>query len=204
MIGRLTGRLLACSPGRLLLDVSGVGYDVRIPLSTFYAIAPGQPDSEVSLSVHTHVREDALELFGFSTDDERFAFETLIGISGVGPRLALAILSGIGVVELRAAVVDQDRARLQKIPGVGKKTAERLLLELRDKLADRAEAGHAPGAAASAAGRPGYEPDAVSALVNLGYTPDVARRAVDRALEQAGSDVTLEAVLRAALGSLVR
>ncbi len=208
MIGRLTGRVLACSPGRVLLDVAGVGYDVHIPLSTYYTLSRDCATA-VSLHVHTHVREEALQLFGFASQDERIVFELLIGISGVGPKLALAILSGIGVDELFETVRGQDRGRLQKIPGVGKKTAERLLLELRDKLPDdlrsKSSVGvHSQGAVA-ASDLAGLRPDAISALVNLGYSRDAAGRAVDRATENRDpADLTLEQVLRAALASLVR
>ncbi len=208
MIGRLTGQVLACSPGRVLLDVAGVGYDLHIPLSTYYTLAR-ESETAVSLHVHTHVREEALQLFGFASQEERAVFGLLIGISGVGPKLALAILSGIGVDDLIQTVREQDQGRLQKIPGVGKKTAERLLLELRDKLRDdlRSESivgGHPQGAAA-AAELAGLRPDAISALVNLGYSRDAAGRAVDRATENQGpAELTLEQVLRAALAGLVR
>jgi Holliday junction DNA helicase RuvA len=205
MIGQLTGKILDCTPGQVLLDVTGVGYDVRIPLSTFYALSAGE-GSVVSLHVHTHVREDALQLYGFASRDERSAFALLIGISGVGPKMALAILSGIGVEELRESVHRQDRCRLQKIPGVGKKTAERLLLELRDRLGTGS--GHPEGdrpTGGDGHGEPvGLRADAISALVNLGYSRDVARRAVERAVADRGPSATLESVLRAALASLVR
>jgi Holliday junction DNA helicase RuvA len=205
MIGRLTGKILARAPGHVLLDVSGVGYDVRIPLSTFYALSKGE-GSVASLHVHTHVREDALQLYGFASRDERSVFALLIGISGVGPKMALAILSGIGVEELRESVRHQDRHRLQKIPGVGKKTAERLLLELRDKMgveSGRPEHGRPTGEGGDGESA-GLRPDAISALVNLGYSRDVARRAVERAVAERGVAMTLESVLRAALASLVR
>jgi Holliday junction DNA helicase RuvA len=195
MIGRLTGTVISCAPDRVLLDVAGVGYEVSIPLSTFYSL-PRESGARASLRIHTHVREDALQLYGFASHEERAAFELLIGISGVGPRMALGILSGIGAGELRTTVAQQDRARLQKIPGVGKKTAERLLLELRDKMEAAAPA--AAGAAQS------LRPDAISALVNLGYSKDVAERAVDRALERPESGDDLEGLLRTALGGLVR
>jgi Holliday junction DNA helicase RuvA len=205
MIGQLTGKILACNPGHVLLDVTGVGYDVHIPLSTFYALSAGE-GSVVSLHVHTHVREDALQLYGFASRDERSVFALLIGISGVGPKMALAILSGIGVEELRESVRHQDRCRLQKIPGVGKKTAERLLLELRDKLG--AESGGAeydrPTGGDADREPAGLRTDAISALVNLGYSRDVASRAVERAAAGRGPTTTLESVLRAALASLVR
>ena len=200
MIGQLTGKVVSRAPDRVVVDVSGVGYDLRIPLSTFYAL-PRDAGSLVSLQVHTHVREDALQLYGFSSRDERAAFELLIGISGVGPRMALAILSGMEVAELRATVVQRDRGRLQKIPGVGKKTAERLLLELRDKMPDTVEA-----AGSDTGPEPGHglRPDAISALVNLGYSRTVADRAVERALGEPRGSGNLEGVLRAALAGLVR
>lgn len=203
MIGRLRGTVAACGPGHLLLDVGGVGYAVQIPLSTFYALS-AEAGAEAVLHVHTHVREDALQLFGFATLEERSAFELLIGISGVGPKLALAILSGIGVDELRQAVTQQDRPRLQQIPGVGKKTAERVLLELRDKMAveDRAEA--RAGRAAGAGRDEEIREDALSALVNLGFTKEKATRAVDRALERLDDEPGLERLLKASLGRLVR
>jgi len=200
MIGRLTGKIVRCSPDQVLLDVAGVGYEVRIPLSTFYILSAGAREG-VSLNVHTHVREDALQLYGFASSDERQAFEQLISISGVGPRLALAFLSGIGTEELRAAVVRRDRERLQRIPGVGKKTADRVLLELRDKMGTdeidaRPEDEGDPGSSA-------VRGDAVSALVNLGYSRQVASRAVGNALD---GDPTgsLEAVLKAALAGVLR
>ncbi len=201
MIGRLSGKLLGISPDRILLDVAGVGYDVQIPLSTFYGL-PGANGSEVSLHIHTHVREDALQLFGFGSGEERSTFEQLIAISGVGPRMALAILSGIGVDELRRTVVRQDRARLQKIPGVGKKTAERLLLELRDKMKIDVAPADDGGSVAPLSG--GLQTDAHSALVNLGYADQVADRAVRTAIKDAGADAGLESVLKRALSSLVR
>ncbi len=201
MIGRLSGKLLTITPDRVLLDVAGVGYDVQIPLSTFYGL-PGAGGSKVSLYIHTHVREDTLQLFGFGSGEERSTFEQLIAISGVGPRMALAILSGIGVDELRTTVYHQDRPRLQKIPGVGKKTAERLLLELRDKMKIEvapADDGDPTGPAAG-----GLQTDAHSALVNLGYAAPVADRAVRAAIKDAGPDAGLESVLKRALSSLVR
>ena len=210
MIGRLTGRLVECSPEQVLLEVAGVGYLLQIPLSTYYALSGGDGSNAgqaVSLHVHTHVREDALRLFGFAVREEREVFELLIGISGVGPRMALAILSGIGAGELRQAVLAQDRGRLEQIPGIGKKTAERLLLELRDRLARgpgrRAAPGAAPGPGGTGPGE--LRDDAVSALVNLGYKRERADRAVTGAIERLPvEEASLEAVLRAALGGLVR
>ena len=133
MIGRLSGLLLDARPDEVLLDVSGVGYRVHIPLSTFYRLSP-PPPVPIALHVHTHVREDAIQLFGFWTAAERQAFLRLIAISGIGPRLALAVLSGIGAEDLDRAVRDADRGMLERIPGIGRKTAERMLLELRDGL----------------------------------------------------------------------
>jgi holliday junction DNA helicase RuvA len=209
MIGRLTGVLLECRPDHVLLDVAGVGYELEIPLSTYYALAAGDGRPR-TLHVHTHVREDALQLFGFGTGEEKRTFEMLIGIRGVGPRLALAFLSGIGVEELRQAVLREDRARLEKIPGVGRKTAERVLLELRDRLSGPGRGRR--GAAATLAVEPAQAPtapqldlreDALSALVNLGYTRDAAGRAVDRVLGGSRPERwTLEFLLRSALGEL--
>jgi Holliday junction DNA helicase RuvA len=209
VIGRLTGTLVECAPAEVLLDVAGVGYRVHIPLSTFYELS-GRADGKVSLHVHTHVREDALQLFGFATEDERTAFVRFLSVSGVGPKLALAVLSGIGVRELERAVVEGDRERLQRIPGVGRKTAERLLLELRDKLGVEAPGGAAAGARAAAGGTaaPTAEDrlagDAASALVNLGFSRQAADKAVAAALEEQGADATLETAIRDALARLVR
>ena len=205
MIGRLTGTVLECSPGQVLMDVAGVGYTVAIPLGTFYALCDEPRDRPVSLHVHTHVREDALQLYGFADHDERTAFEQLIGISGVGPRLALAILSGIGARELVGAVRTKDRDRLCRIPGVGRKTAERLLLELGDKLGALAEdeVSVAAGAESARAGATGLRPDAVSALLNLGYPRQAASRAVEGALEHLDGEVRLETLLRTALARIV-
>jgi len=201
VIGRLTGKVVHCRPDELLLDVAGVGYEVRIPLSTFYVLSSGGSES-ASVHVHTHVREDALQLYGFATRDERAAFCQLISISGVGPRLALATLSGIGVDELRAAVIQRDLKRLQSIPGIGKKTAERVLLELRDKMGVGASNQPAVGDDDPAL-RPGVDTDAVSALTNLGYSQQIASRAVGQVVESR-PDAGLEIILKEALASLVR
>jgi Holliday junction DNA helicase RuvA len=132
MIGFLRGRVLEKQPNRVLVDVNGVGYEVFIPLSTFYEV--GDEGAEVALRIHTHVREDALQLFGFLTVLERQMFERLITVSGIGPKLAIAVLSGLETRDLLAAVQRADIARLTTIPGVGKKTAERIVLELKDRL----------------------------------------------------------------------
>jgi Holliday junction DNA helicase RuvA len=203
MIGRLAGVLVECTPGAVLLDVGGVGYRLQIPLSTFYRIATAAGSGAV-LHVHTHVREDALSLFGFATPDELETFQRLISVSGVGPKLALAVLSGIDGEGLRAAVTVGDRAKLERIPGVGRKTAERILLELRET--PRAGRGRklAPPSGPPADARGSVRSDAVSALVNLGYAGDPAERAVDAALADPGIEPRLEIVLRAALRGLVR
>jgi Holliday junction DNA helicase RuvA len=208
MIGRLTGRVVECKPDHVILDVAGVGYYLQIPLSTYYSLCE-QPESTATLQVHTHVREDALNLYGFLDGAEKETFELLIGISGIGPRVALAFLSGIGVDELHASIRGQDAARLQKIPGVGKKTAERVLLELKDRVAAGRQAegapDYSPGAESPATGRDrrvDMHEDAISALVNLGYAPDTARRAVDRAQQACTGVVTLEGLLKTALGRL--
>ena len=205
MIGRLTGFIVECEPTSLLLEVGGVGYALDIPLSTFYVLA-GRTEPAVSLFVHTHVREDALQLFGFATKEERAMFEMLVGITGVGPRLALAILSGIGVRELREAITLKDRIRLQKIPGVGKKTAERLLLELREKVAAMETQEAAAGAEGASGGTEEdvRREDALSALMNLGYSRSVATDAVDNALENISLEAGLEPLLKSALGMLFR
>ena len=208
MIGRLTGTVEECRPGQLLLDVGGVGYALHIPLSTFYALS-GQENGAATLHVHTHVREDAIQLYGFISSDDRWVFEQFLAISGVGPKLALGILSGIEVEALREAVRGEDLARLQSIPGVGRKTAERLILELRDRLFDPQGQAKGPDpavtvpAASPGPGRPQLREDAVSALVNLGYTPKASRKAVDAAVDQDDAS-SLEDVLRRALSSLVR
>jgi Holliday junction DNA helicase RuvA len=205
MIARLTGSLIERAPNHVLIDVGGVGYEVRISLATFYALAShdGEP---VSVWTYTHVREDVLALYGFHDLAEKEMFERLIAISGVGPRIALAILSGIGVTELHLAVRQQDRARLERIPGVGKKTAARLLLELRDKLLPKDVADDAERAALVAAdgSETGLHADARSALVNLGYQPAVADRAVAKAAAGQGEDASLESLLKAALRGLMR
>jgi Holliday junction DNA helicase RuvA len=182
VIAQVRGRLLRKEPQEAVVDVGGVGYRVAIPLSTFYRI--GEPGIEVTLLTHTHVREDALALFGFLTETEQALFERLIAVSGVGPKLALSILSGIEAPDLVAALRSSDVIRLTRIPGVGKKTAERLVLELKDKVQGLA-ASEAEAPAASPAGS--AKEDLVSALVHLGYSRPEAERGVDRALKEDGT-----------------
>jgi holliday junction DNA helicase RuvA len=190
MIGSLRGTLLEKRPNQVLLDVGGVGYQVQIPLSTFAGL--GALRAEATLLIHTHVREDQLALYGFVTSREKHCFELLISASGVGPSLALKILSGMGLEQLVPAIRDGDIAQLVRIPGVGRKTAERMVVELRDKLAvvDVPEEGRP-------ATRSQVESDAASALVNLGYDA----RTVDNAIEKAraGGNGDFESLLRAAL-----
>ena len=200
MIARLRGKLLEKQPNRIVVDVGGVGYDVAVPLSTFYGL--GEAGADVALRVHTHVREDALALYGFATALELDLFERLIGISGIGPKLALAVLSGIEVADLVRAVYVGDVARLTAIPGVGKKTAERIGLELKDKL-PKTMAGELTSDTDS--GVPGGEMrrDLLSALLNLGYHRPLAEKAVDAALARMTSP-TFESALKQALRELAR
>jgi Holliday junction DNA helicase RuvA len=194
MIGHLRGRLVDKRPNVVLVDVGGVGYQVSIPLSTFYAL--GDLHDEVTLLIHTHLREDSIALYGFLTSREKHFFEMLISASGVGPTLALKILSGMSVDDLVPAIRRGDLAQLVRIPGVGKKTAERIVVELRDKLA----AMEAVQEAAPTT-RTGLEADVASALLNLGYD----RRAAEKATEEAqrdGAGKTFEALLKATLQQL--
>lgn len=198
MIACLQGALLEKSPSRLIVNVGGVGYDVQVPLSTFYVI--GDPGAQVTLRVHTHVREDVIALYGFATPLEQLLFEKLITISGIGPKLALAVLSGIEPSELVRAIRLQDVARLMAIPGVGKKTAERIGLELKDRLpAGLAGAGPAsPGAAPADR----FRDDLLSALLNLGYQRGAAEKAIERAVRPGVEfEQALRDVLRALMGS---
>ena len=200
MIAALRGRLAAKQPNRIIVDVGGVGYDVAVPLSTYYKL--GEPGSDVALRVHTHVREDTLALYGFSTALELQVFERLIGISGIGPKLALAVLSGIDVADLVRAVQTGDVGRMTAIPGIGKKTAERIGLELKDKLPKGIIDESAAGAEAAAPGRE-LRQDLLSALLNLGYHRPLAEKAVEAALARVESPA-FETVLRQALRELAR
>jgi Holliday junction DNA helicase RuvA len=200
MIGSLRGQLAEKQPNRLVVDVQGVGYELQVPLSTFYGL--GEVGADVSLRVHTHVREDALALFGFATRLELDLFERLISISGVGPRLALAVLSGIEPPELIRAVRAGDVARLTKIPGVGKKTAERIGLELKDRL----PAGLDIATDAEDVDQTNGElrDDVLSALLNLGYHRPLAERAVGAALKSRAGSEGFEHALRQALRELAK
>jgi Holliday junction DNA helicase RuvA len=198
MIAFLRGRVLDKQPNRIIVDVQGVGYEVQVPLSTYYDI--GDAGAEVSLRVHTHVREEALQLYGFLTPLEQQMFERLIAISGIGPKLAIAVLSGIETRELVTAVQRADVARLTGVPGIGRKTAERIVLELKDRLAHMV----APvGAGAGAAAGDQLRDDLLSALQNLGYHRPAAEKAVDSTLRASGAP-SFEQALRSALRELMR
>jgi Holliday junction DNA helicase RuvA len=196
MIGQLRGRLAGKRPNQLLVDVGGVGYLVQVPLSTYATL--GELHTEVTLLIHTHVREDALALYGFLSSREKHFFEMLLSASGVGPTLALKILSGMNVEELVPAIRTGDLARLTRIPGVGRKTAERIVVELKDKLdAVVVEAAEKPAPSSPA----GVEADVISALVNLGYDARTAESAVAEARREAGAG-NFEKLLRSALQTL--
>jgi holliday junction DNA helicase RuvA len=199
MIGFLRGLVLEKHPNRVIIDVGGVGYDVFVPLSTFYTT--GDEGSEIALRVHTHVREDQLALFGFATPLELTVFERLIAISGIGPKLALAVLSGMEPRDLVGAIQRGDVARLTGIPGVGKKTAERIVLELRDKLPKAIEAVATGGPAPAPADA--LRDDLVSALINLGYHRPSIDKTLDRVLKDDETQ-RFEDVLRTALKDLSR
>ena len=199
MIGFLRGRVADRQPNTLIVDVQGVGYEVHVPLSTFYEV--GEVGADITLRIHTHVREDALQLYGFLTELERQLFERLIGISGIGPKLAIAVLSGMDPREVLSAVQRGDVARLTGIPGIGKKTSERIVLELKDRL-NHLTVG-APVGAVHANGADRLRGDLLSALQNLGYHRPQAEKAIDSSL-QTMSDPTFEQALKAALRELVR
>jgi Holliday junction DNA helicase RuvA len=199
MIAHLRGRLLEKHPNRVIVDVQGVGYEALVPLSTFYEMP--DPGDEVSLRVHTHVREDALLLYGFATLLELQLFERLISVSQIGPKLALAVLSGIEPNDLITAVKLNDVARLTAIPGVGKKTAERIGLELKDKMAAFLPAEGAAVTPATAS--ESLRTDVLSALINLGYHRPLAEKAVDTAVK-AGNASSFEQTLKLALRELAR
>jgi Holliday junction DNA helicase RuvA len=204
VIGRLTGRIVAQeADGSVVVDVGGVGYEVLLPLGT---LGRARPDDagRVTLWVHTHVREDALSLFGFADEGERFAFRMLLGVSNVGPKIAVAVLGALPAAELARAVARQDLASMKGIPGVGKKIAERLLLELRDKLPQVLPVGAmvAPAAAAPRRGTPGEE-RLRSALTGMGFKPSEAEHAVTTLGEKVDTS-PIEIVVKEALALLAR
>ncbi|MBX3283328.1 MAG: Holliday junction branch migration protein RuvA [Acidobacteria bacterium] len=202
MIAHLSGKLLEKNATHVIVDVAGVGYEVNIPLSTFYEL--GDEGGDVSLRIYTHVREDAIQLFGFSTPRERDLYLKVISVQGIGPKLGITVLSGIGVDELVRAVKGNDLARLTSIPGIGRKTAERLVIDLRDKVGELAlaDGGSTASSANATSGDENFD-DALSALVNLGYQRAVA----EKALSTARSDVTeptVQKLLRRALQLLAK
>lgn len=202
MIGFLSGKILEKNANTVLVDVGGVGYEVTIPLSTFYEL--GEIGSNVSLRIFTHVREDALQLFGFKTERERDLYLKLISVQGIGAKSGITMLSGMSADEIVAAIRTNNLARLTAIPGVGKKTAERLVVELRDKIAELS----VTAAAASATGEPSSGTDAIfddalSALVNLGYQRNAAEKALQESARE-GTELTVQKLLRSALQRLAK
>lgn len=196
MIARLNGKLAHKSPGHLILDVCGVGYSITVSLNTFSFLPENGED--LTLLIHTYVREDTFTLYGFTSEEEKLLFTRLIAVSGVGPKVALAILSGIPPAQLAGAIISEDKERLNAIPGVGKKTAERIIIDLKDKLAK--EPLHIGLAKSPCSLPPAYD-DALSALTNLGYTKQAAEKAL-RKLDWS-ENVQLEAAIRNALKELV-
>ena len=207
MIAHLSGTLLSKEPNAVILDVGGVGYEVTIPISTFYDLEDA--GSNVKLRIYTHVREDALQLYGFKTLRERELFMRLISVSGIGPRLGITLLSGMTADEMIASIRTNNLARLTLIPGVGRKTAERLVMELRDKVASLSspeleeELGAAAAGGASVATGDALHSDVLSALLNLGYQRGSAEKAVASALDE-GGDVSVESILRRSLRKLAK
>ena len=197
MIASINGTLTFKSPGHITVEVSGVGYRIFIPLSTFYELS--DEGTMVRLHIYTAVREDAIHLFGFCTSEEKQLFEVLLTVNGIGPRLALGLLSGITPRDFIGAVFTEDRTTLTRIPGVGKKMAERIILELRDKLV-RLDAAAAGGAIKDKA-RPmdALRDDALSALVNLGYKKSTAKTILDRVFDDSPGVMSLEEALKKAL-----
>jgi Holliday junction DNA helicase RuvA len=193
MIARIHGRIITRRPEYVVVDVGGVGYRLFVSLSTFYDLP--EPGAEATLLVHTVVRDDAIHLYGFSRESEKTAFGQLIGVSGIGPKVALSVLSGIAPDELWLAVKSRDVDRLCKVPGVGKKTAARLVVDLEGKLPP----GQAAPADAPAQAKTPLVSDAVSALTNLGYPEAKASQAVERAMAALGPESVLEELLRESL-----
>jgi len=192
MIARLTGKLATKNPGEVILDVGGVGYQVFIPLSTFYELP--ERGETLSLQIYTAVRENAIELYGFLTLQEKELFKLLLNVSKIGPKLSQNILSGISSEDLKTAIITGDIFKLNTIPGIGKKTAERMILELKDKVPKAQAAGQ------EVVALPGeLLDDALSALLNLGYRRAAAERAVKRAINEAGRDGNLEEIIRLSL-----
>ena len=206
MIAHLSGTLFSKQATSVIVDVGGVGYEVTIPLSTFYEL--NDNGSPVQLRIYTHVREDTLQLYGFKTTRERELFLKIISVSGIGPKLGITLLSGMSAEELIACIRTNDLARLTLIPGVGRKTAERLVIELREKITAIASTQLEEEVSGKVAlsGEPTQDnvrSDALSALLNLGYQRSAAEKAVDSALAE-GGEMTVESILRRVLRKLAR
>jgi holliday junction DNA helicase RuvA len=202
LIAQLSGKLAYKQPNTIIIDVLGVGYEVNIPLTTFYVL--GEIGSDISLRIHTNVREDALQLFGFAMSRDKELFLKLLSVSGIGPKLAITMLSGMASAELITAITKNDLGRLTAIPGVGKKTAERVVVELRDKLSKIVfDEGEMTPATEKAASDATIKEDTVSALVALGYAKPLAERAVSAALTEEG-EMTIQAILKRSLKRLSR
>ena len=207
MIAHLSGTLLYKEPNAVILDVGGVGYEVTIPISTFYDLA--DEGSPVRLRIYTHVREDVLQLYGFKTKRERDLFMQLISVSGIGPKLGITLLSGMTAEEMIASIRTNNLARLTLIPGVGRKTAERLVMELRDKVASlspaelEGELGAATATGAPVATEDSLRSDVLYALLNLGYQRTAAEKAVTAAFDE-GGDISVELILRRSLRKLAK
>jgi holliday junction DNA helicase RuvA len=201
MIAALTGRLAHKAPSHVTLDVHGVGYEVFIPLSTFYALP--EINESASLSIHTHLREDAIQLYGFVTALEKDSFILLTSISGIGPKLALSVLSALNVPDLVSAILAGDVEKLTSVPGIGKKTAARIALELKDKVERlRVTPGPIPQVASGPLGR--LQDDALSALVNLGYRAADVKEAITRAVQVRPEPIPLTELIREVLKDLAR
>jgi holliday junction DNA helicase RuvA len=201
MIASLTGRLAFKAPTHLVLDVQGVGYEVFIPLSSYYGL-PNLSES-TSLSVHTHVREDAIQLFGFLTSQEKDAFVLLTSVSGVGPKLALSVLSALPVSDLVSALQSEDVEKLTTVPGVGNKSASRLVLELKDKVG-KLHSGLLPASDSPRQGQDVTFDDALSALVNLGYRPQDAKEALKKVKKLNPESIALKDMIRESLKELAK
>jgi holliday junction DNA helicase RuvA len=202
MIAHLSGTLLSKQATSVIVDVSGVGYEVNIPLSTFYDLE--DTGSKVQLRIYTHVKEDALQLYGFKTARERELFINFISVSGIGPKLGIALLSGMSADELIASIKSNNLARLTLIPGVGKKTAERLIVDLREKMAALSTTQleeETPQQAAEMSSADNVRSEALSGLMNLGYQRSSAEKAIDSALSD-GGDISVESVLKRSLRKL--
>lgn len=200
MIAYLCGKLLEKHANTVIVDVGGVGYEVTIPLSTFYEL--GEPGSDIELRIYTHVREDAIQLFGFKTTRERDLYLKLISVQGIGAKSGITMLSGMNADEIVAAIRTNDLGRLTAIPGVGRKTAERLVVELRDKVGDLAAAAGATVASTPLPADAVFD-DALSALINLGYQKVAAERALKQA-GQEGTEMSVQKLLRRSLQVLAK